>query len=311
MKSFTKKFQIKKNSNLQLKKFDPSEHGAFKNQAEAAADMEQTINRLRELQAKLYATKTHSLLIVLQGLDAAGKDGVLAHVLSGLNPAGTKVAAFKNPSSVEAAHDFLWRVHPHAPAKGEIAIFNRSHYEDVLVVRVHHLAPKKVWKGRYEAIQAFEHLLGEQNQTTVLKFFLHISQEEQLARFKVRLDEPDREWKISNSDYSERELWDAYTEAFEEAISKTSTDEAPWFVIPANHKWFRDLAISKILVETLEKMELSNPPVGVDLKKIKKEFQQAESEEPKEKRKIIEKLVVKKEKKLAAKTSKENPPSKD
>ena len=292
------KFQIQPGSKLRLSKIDAAYHGDFESHEQAQPEIDRLLGKLRELQEKLYASKNASLLIVLQGLDAAGKDGVVRHVLSGLNPEGTKVAAFKQPTAEEAAHDFLWRAHPHAPAKGEIAIFNRSHYEDVLVVRVHSLAPKAAWKSRYRHIRNFEDLLSEQNHTAIVKIFLHISQEEQLARFKVRLDEPDHEWKISASDYSERELWDAYTEAFEDAIEKTTTDSAPWFVIPADHKWFRDLAVAQILVETLESLCVAPPEPEVKIDEIREDFQKALEEESPESRKKVEKLASKKEKKI-------------
>lgn len=298
MSSFSDNYRIRPGSDVRLKKIDPTDTGDFACHEDAQAVLDAELSRLRALQARLYAGKKKSLLIVLQGLDASGKDGVVRHVLTGLNPEGTKVAAFKQPSHEDAAHDFLWRVHPHAPAKGEIAVFNRSHYEDVLVVRVHDLAPKSVWKSRYAHIVAFEDLLADQNQTAVVKFFLHISQEEQLARFKVRLDDPDREWKISEADYSERGLWAEYTEAFEEAISKTSTKSAPWFVIPSDHKWFRDLMITQILADTLEALDLGVPDANVDLEKIRQDFARAEANESEESRQKVEKLIAKKEKKL-------------
>jgi PPK2 family polyphosphate:nucleotide phosphotransferase len=176
----------------------------------------------------LYAEKKHALLIVLQGMDAAGKDGTVAHVMSAMNPQGTIVTAFKQPTALELDHDFLWRVHPHAPAKGAVAIFNRSHYEDVLVVRVHHLAPKDEWGDRFEQINEFKELLYHRNKTHIIKFFLHISKEEQLDRFEQRLDDPARNWKISESDYKERELWDRYVKAYEDVFAKTSTRSASW-----------------------------------------------------------------------------------
>ena len=213
-------------------------------EAEAKQETENYRQKLGRQQAVLYAQHKQSILVVLQALDAGGKDGTVNHVFSALNPKGVRVAAFKQPSPVELAHDFLWRVHPHAPACGEIAIFNRSHYEDVLVTRVHKLIDKATWTERYQRIRDFEALLVE-NGTTILKFFLHISKEEQLQRFAQRLDDPARNWKISESDYSEHALWDDYIEAFEDAIRATSTREAPWDVIPSNHKWFRNLAVCR------------------------------------------------------------------
>jgi PPK2 family polyphosphate:nucleotide phosphotransferase len=192
-----------------------------------------------------------------------------------MNPQGTFVSCFKEPSKVELAHDFLWRIHQRTPAKGEVAIFNRSHYEDVLVVRVHKLVPRKVWSERFELINDFERMLAE-NGTRILKFYLHIGPDEQLARFKQRLDDPARRWKISESDYSERELWPQYVEAYEDAIAQTSTKRAPWFVIPANHKWFRDLAISTIVADAMDDMGLELPAPRVDLADIRRKYHAAE-----------------------------------
>jgi len=230
---------------------------------------------MAELQNLLYADAAQSLLIVLQGLDAAGKDGVIRHVFNGMNPQGVSVACFKQPSKVEADHDFLWRAHQHAPARGEVAIFNRSHYEDVLVVRVHDLVPRAVWSKRYEAINDFERNLVR-NGTTILKFCLHISPEEQLARFGQRLEDKQRNWKISEADYTEREKWPDYIEAYEEALAETSTKRAPWYVIPSNHKWFRNLAISQIITSTMQEMGLKLPPVRVDLAAIRRKYHAAE-----------------------------------
>jgi PPK2 family polyphosphate:nucleotide phosphotransferase len=196
-----------------------------------------------------------------------------------LNPSGCVSTNFKEPTKEELAHDFLWRVHPHVPAKGSIAIFNRSHYEDVLVVRVHGLAPEKVWSKRYDQINDFERLITTENNTTILKFFLHISKEEQLARFKKRLDDPDRQWKISDSDYKEREYWGDYVEAFEDVLNKTSTEHAPWFIIPSNHKWFRDLAISQIIVRQMEEMNVQLPKPTVNIAEIRREYHQAQDGE--------------------------------
>jgi PPK2 family polyphosphate:nucleotide phosphotransferase len=218
----------------------------------------------------LYAENKHSLLIVLQGLDAAGKDGVVKHVFSGFNPQGCTVTSFKTPTAEESRHDFLWRVHPHAPARGSIAIFNRSHYEDVLITKVHQLAKKEILEDRYQRINDFEKLLTEQNGTTVVKFLLHISKEEQLNRFKQRLANPATRWKISDDDYKERDHWEAYMRAFEECIDKTNTKQAPWYVIPSNHKWFRNLAISQIITHTLEGLDMRPPKPTVDIDEIKK-----------------------------------------
>src|SRR5262249_18731727 len=211
----------------------------------------------------------HSLLIVLQGLDASGKDGVIRHLMNGMNPAGCRVIGFKVPKPEELDHDFLWRVHPHLPAKGEVSIFNRSHYEDVLVVRVHRFAEVNMWYKRYDLINDFERLLVMENDTTVLKFFLYISKAEQLARFKQRLDDPSRRWKISEADYKERAYWNQYHDAFQDVLYRTSTEYAPWFVIPSNNKWFRDLAVSQIVTRTLEQLEIKWPEPAVDIAEIR------------------------------------------
>ena len=203
---------------------------------------------------------------------------MINHVLGNMNPQGTRVHGFKVPSKEEAAHDFLWRIHRQTPGMGEVVIFNRSHYEDVLVARVHKLVPKSVWSKRYDLINDFEKGLVA-NGTHIIKFFLHISPEEQLRRFKQRLGDPARHWKISENDYSERELWPHYVQAYEEALSKTSTTHAPWYVIPADHKWFRNLAVSKIVAETLESLDMQFPAPTVDLRDIRRKYHAAEKEE--------------------------------
>jgi PPK2 family polyphosphate:nucleotide phosphotransferase len=225
----------------------------------------------------MYAERKHALLIVLQGIDTAGKDGVCWHVVKGMNPQGCSVTGFKQPSEVERAHDFLWRVHPHAPARGYVSVFNRSHYEDVLVVRVHKLVPKEVWQQRYDVINEFERLLVLNN-TAILKFFLYISKDEQLERFKQRLDDPAKHWKISAADYKEREFWDDYVLAYEDMLSKCSTKHAPWYIVPSNHKWFRNLAVSQIICATLTGLGMKMPEPSVDIAEIKKLYQQAAAE---------------------------------
>ena len=220
--------------------------------------------KLFELQYRLYAENSQSLLVVLQAMDAAGKDGVINHVAVHFNPQGCRCVSFKAPSTLERSHDFLWRIHAQAPARGEIAIFNRSHYEDVLAARVHELVPKKVWKERFRAINDFERLLSE-NRTKVVKFFLHISREEQLKRFGARLKTEEKRWKISESDYRERSLWDEYMEAFEEVFQKCSTKRAPWFVIPSDSKPFRDFVFSELLVRILQDMKIRMPSPKVDV----------------------------------------------
>ncbi len=198
----------------------------------------------------------------------------MRHVFTAMNPQGTAVFGFKQPSKEELAHDFLWRAHLRTPAKGEVVIFNRSHYEDVLVVRVHKLVPQSVWSKRYDLINDFEKLLTDTG-TRILKFYLHISPQEQLARFAQRLDDPARHWKISESDYSERKLWPEYVTAYEDAMTLTSTKHAPWFVIPANHKWFRDLAVSQIIADTMEDMGLKLPPAQVNIADIRHKYHAA------------------------------------
>jgi len=195
-----------------------------------------------------------------------------------MNPSGCVSVNFKQPTVEDLAHDFLWRVHPHVPARGSVAIFNRSHYEDVLVARVHNLVPEKVWAKRYDQINDFEQLISTENNTTILKFFLHISKDEQLARFKKRLDDQARQWKISESDYKERDYWDDYIEAFEDVLTKTSTKHAPWFIIPSNHKWFRNLSISQIIARTMEEMDMKMPQPTVNLAEIRREYHQAADE---------------------------------
>jgi PPK2 family polyphosphate:nucleotide phosphotransferase len=275
---FKHKYFVEPDSKLKLSRFNPADTGKYKDDEVAAAETRHHIARLQKLQYKLYAEAQRSLLIVLQGLDAAGKDGTIRHVMSGTNPQGVKVADFKEPTPIELAHDFLWRIHPNEPAKGQITIFNRSHYEDVLVVRVHKLVPKSVWGKRYDRIRQFEELLSE-NGVKIVKFFLHISPEEQLQRFAARLDDPDRNWKISESDYTERELWESYTEAFQDALRLTSTKEAPWYIVPSDRKWFRNLVISKIIADTLDDMNLKIPAPKIDLEAIRRKYHAAKIEQ--------------------------------
>jgi PPK2 family polyphosphate:nucleotide phosphotransferase len=214
--------------------------------------------RLADLQDRLWAEAKRSVLVVLQGIDAAGKDGTINKVMEAFNPQGCPVTSFKVPSAEELAHDYLWRVHRQVPRRGEIGIFNRSHYEDVLVVRVHELVPKSVWSKRYEQINAFERTLSESG-TTIVKFFLSIDRDEQRERFQARYDDPTKRWKFSLGDLEERKLWDRYQAAFDEALTRTSTAWAPWYVIPANRKWFRDLAVATILADTLAGLKPAYP----------------------------------------------------
>src|SRR5215472_2642863 len=274
---YRKKFAVEAGERPRLSKIDASYTGKHESHEKALPEIQAQVERMDKLQYLLYADGSKSLLVVLQALDAAGKDGVIRHVFSGMNPQGTFVFGFKQPSKFEAAHDFLWRAHLRVPGKGEVVIFNRSYYEDVLVVRVHQLVDRSAWSKRYDLINDFETMLSR-NGTTILKFYLHISPEEQLARFKQRLDDPSRHWKISDSDYSERELWPKYVEAYEDAIALTSTKRAPWYIIPANHKWFRNLAISQIIADTMGEMGLKMPPTHVDIADIRRKFHTAESE---------------------------------
>ena len=271
---YRKAFRVGADDKVKLNKLDPAYTGKHTSADEAKLSIDVYLKKLFHQQALLYAENKHSILVVLQALDAGGKDGTIKHVFTALNPQGTSVASFKQPTPVELAHDFLWRVHPHAPGRGEIVIFNRSHFEDVLVPRVHKLIDKATWEARIEHICDFEALLAESG-TTILKFFLHISKEEQLARFAQRLDDPDRNWKISESDYTERTLWDDYIEAFDAVIRATSTKAAPWYIIPSNHKWFRNLAVSQIMADTMEELKLAFPPPSVDLAAIRRKYHAA------------------------------------
>lgn len=247
-------WKVDKGANIKLKEYDSAYTDKHKDQASADEELGQLGERLSDLQELLYASQRHSLLIVLQGMDTSGKDGTIRHVFSRVNPQGCTVHAFKAPTPEELAHDFLWRVHKVTPPKGELSIFNRSHYEDVLVVRVHNLVPESVWSQRYKEINHFEKLLAS-NDTIILKFFLHISKDEQEKRLLAREQDKDKAWKISAADFAERQYWDAYQDAYEDMLSKCSTDEAPWYIVPANHKWYRNLAVADTLVHTMSKYE--------------------------------------------------------
>lgn len=266
---YRKKFVVKPGSKFKISGIDPDHTGGFANKKEAMEKLQENREKLAKLQYQLYSESRQSLLIVLQAMDAGGKDGTINHVLAPMNPQGCRVQGFKAPNPVEKAHDFLWRIHHNAPKQGEVVIFNRSHYEDVLVARVHNLVPKEVWSKRYEFINDFEKLLAA-GETRIIKIYLHISKEEQLKRFLKRLDQPDKHWKISSGDYTERQYWDQYMSAFEDALSKCSTEDAPWYVIPANNKWFRNLAVSEIVVETMEAMKMKIPAPTVDIDEIRK-----------------------------------------
>jgi PPK2 family polyphosphate:nucleotide phosphotransferase len=272
--NYSDMFRVEPESKIDLRKIAPDFTDKNMDKESADGEINKHNQRLRELQYLMYAENSRSLLICLQAMDAAGKDGTIRHVLGAMNPQGTKVHSFKAPTGEELSHDFLWRIHLRTPGKGEVAIFNRSHYEDVLVARVHDLVPRKVWKKRYGLINDFEKNLVE-NGTHILKFFLHISEDEQLRRFKQRLDDPARHWKISDADYTERKLWPEYMDAYEEALSRTSTKHAKWFVIPANHKWYRNLTISRIVVETMESFGMKLPAPKADIEEIRRQYHAA------------------------------------
>ena len=269
-----KQYRVKQGAAVQLANMDPDDTGDYKKtdqgKEKAKAVATALIGRLGELQERLYANGERSVLVVLQGMDTSGKDGTIKHVMSGVNPQGCKVVAFKVPSKDELAHDFLWRVHREAPPKGYIGIFNRSHYEDVLITRVHGWVTDKVAKQRFNQIKEFEELLYE-NGTAIMKFFLHISKDEQKERLESRIHDPEKRWKWNSGDVEERKLWGDYMKAFEGVISATSTEHAPWYVVPANRKWYRNLVVADRIVNTLEEMKLNTPPApeGVDFAKLK------------------------------------------
>ncbi len=255
--SLRSRLNVSPGKRVDLEKFDPGEtHGHSKDESEV--ELAQGLERLTDLQDRVWAEAKHAILVVLQGIDAAGKDGTLRHVMTAFNPQGCPVTAFKVPTSQELAHDYLWRVHARTPLKGEIAIFNRSHYEEVLIVRVHNLVPEERWRRHYDQINAWERMLTEED-TTIVKFFLAIDRGEQRERFQARLDDPTKRWKFRMGDLDERKLWDDYRAAFEEMLERTSTDIAPWYLIPANHKWFRNLAVADILADVIEDLDPRYP----------------------------------------------------
>ena len=260
-----KRYLIPPSKSIDLSDWAPDSTPAWKGDKDAALPVLQQFNaELESLQELLFAEGKHKVLIVLQGMDTSGKDGVIRRVFEGVNPQGVRVASFKVPTAPELARDYLWRVHQQVPARGEMVIFNRSHYEDVLVVRVHNLVPDEQWQRRYDQINAFERLLAEEG-TTILKFFLHIDLEEQRERLLARLDEPDKNWKFNPGDLDERKLWDKYQKAYEDVLSQTSQGYAPWIIVPANRKWYRDLVISAILVDTLKDLNMQYPQPAENL----------------------------------------------
>jgi PPK2 family polyphosphate:nucleotide phosphotransferase len=240
----------------------------FRQKPDVDTILRETAAKMADLQYLMFAENKRALLIVLQAMDTGGKDGTIRHVMTGLNPAGVQVTSFKVPSDDELRHDFLWRIHRAVPAKGDFGIFNRSHYEDVIVVRVHDLVPRPVWKARYDQINAFERHLVDNN-VTILKFFLHISKEAQRERLQARIDDKTKNWKLSLGDFAERKHWDEYQEAYADALSRCSTDWAPWYIIPADKKWFRNLAVAEIMLETLESMKMKYPKPTIDPSTIK------------------------------------------
>lgn len=269
--------RVKPDSKLDLSQVDPSSTPEWKdvdgdddvsNKDAGKAKILELNERLEALQELLYAEGRHRVLVVIQAMDAGGKDGTIKHVFEGVNPSGVRAPSFKAPSSLERSHDYLWRVHQHVPADGQLTIFNRSHYEDVLVVRVMDLVEKSRWEKRYKHIVNFEQMLVDEG-TTIIKLFLHISKEEQQERLQERLDRPEKNWKFDSGDLSHRERWEDYQEAFEDALTKTSTKDAPWYVIPANRKWYRNIAVSEIVIQTLEGLAMEFPPAPADIASMK------------------------------------------
>jgi PPK2 family polyphosphate:nucleotide phosphotransferase len=263
----TQPFLVPPGTHVNLADYDPGYTGDYEKKSAAKAARKDNVKRLQALQEVLWAEGKHSLLVVLQALDAGGKDGTIKHVMRGVNPQGCQVTSFKVPTEEELAHDYLWRIHQAVPRRGYIGIFNRSHYEDVLVVRVHNLVPESVWQQRYDEINHFEEMLAD-NGTTILKFFLYISKDEQKERFEERLQDPKKNWKFSMSDVRERDHWDEYIAAYEDALSRCSTPWAPWHIVPADHKWYRNLVVSGAMVQALEKLDMHFPPPLPDADQI-------------------------------------------
>jgi len=262
------RYRVEPSHPVKLADWDPDETGAFDGGKNDGKDiLDQLTAELEELQERLYAEHRHKVLVVLQGMDTSGKDGVIRHVFEGVNPQGVRVAGFKVPTQIELDHDYLWRVHNQVPAKGEIVIFNRSHYEDVLAVRVNQLVPDKVWGARFDQINAFEKMLADEG-VTILKFYLHISKKEQKKRLEERLQEPAKQWKFALGDLKTRERWDDYMVAYQDVLNRTSTDWAPWYIVPSDKKWFRNLVIGSVLVDTLKKLKIEYPQSGEDLSNV-------------------------------------------
>ncbi len=267
-------YRIKPGCRFTLKDFDPDDTGRYKKNRDGKAKAKSAaagyVAKLDQLQERLYANGSQAVLIILQGMDTSGKDGTIKNVMSGVNPQGCRVASFKAPSEKDLSHDFLWRVHQEVPPKGYIGIFNRSHYEDVLITQVHGWVSDKVITQRLDQINAFEEMLAE-NGTTILKIFLHISKDEQKERLTERIQDPEKRWKFNDGDLEERKLWEDYIKAFEGVLSATSTQHAPWYVVPANRKWYRNLVVAELVVEQLTALKLSTPPApkGINFDKLK------------------------------------------
>ena len=266
--------RVKPDDKISLSKIDTRVKGPFDDKEAGVAYTAEILEEIKQLQYRLYAEEKQSILVVLQAPDAAGKDGLIRKVFGPINPQGCRTTAFKVPTPEERAHDFLWRIHRHTPAAGMIQIFNRSHYEDVLIVRVEDLVPKDVWKSRYDLINAFERTVAS-NRTRILKFYLHISPEEQLERFGERLNRPEKHWKLNPGDYEARAKWDDYRDAYEDAIHRCNTDDAPWHVIPADRKWYRNAAVATIIRDELRRMDPQFPDVTVDLNEIRRLYEAA------------------------------------
>jgi PPK2 family polyphosphate:nucleotide phosphotransferase len=277
MTGFIDYYKIGKQKNFDLDQIDPRDKGLFDSREQAEAFTIEAVEKIKNLQYQMFIEGKQSLLIVLQAPDAAGKDGLIRRVLGQMNPQGCRTYPFKVPSEVELSHDFLWRIHTAAPPAGMVSIFNRSHYEDVLVVRVENIVPESVWRRRYDHINAFESLLHDRG-TRILKFYLHISPEEQLERFGERLDDPQKHWKLNPGDYTSRQKWDGYRAAYHDAFEKCSPDHAPWFVIPADRKWHRNAAVAGIVLQSLEEMNPQLPSVDVDVQQIRQLYERAKQE---------------------------------
>jgi PPK2 family polyphosphate:nucleotide phosphotransferase len=263
----TKPIVTREGRQIRLRDIDPEDDAGLRNKAKARARLAEDLERLRKLQLLLYADNRYALLVVIQAMDTGGKDGLIRHVMSGLNPVGCVVTSFKVPTPDERQHDFLWRIHRAVPPRGVIGVFNRSHYEDVLVVRVHKLVPKEVWLRRYREINEFERTL-RQNGVEILKFYLHISKAEQARRLRSRIEDKSKNWKFSEADIAERRLWSKYQTAYEDAINECTTSRAPWHIVPANNKWARDCVVARAMVDKLESLKLRYPKPTVDFSKI-------------------------------------------